>query len=63
MNRHWPSGPYMVDPGQTTHCFKFWCTVLKRHEHYGNCTCGYEVRTRRLDDCADAMHAHLREAR
>jgi len=60
---HWLRGPFMVHPGRTEHCFGLWCTVFGRHEHYGECACGYTIRTRRLKDCSAALHAHLDEIR
>lgn len=49
----------MVDPGGTEHCFKFWCTVFRRHEYYAYCTCGYSARSGQIAATTAALLAHL----
>lgn len=61
--RHWPLGPYPVHPGSTDDCWKFWCTIWNRHDWYVDCSCGWNVRAKKVKDAGDAAIEHIAEQR
>lgn len=60
---HWPRGPFPIHSGSIDECKKFWCAIFGQHKYCVDCSCGWHICSKRLEDATATASEHLANVR